>query len=80
MMIDKIKYLIGVVFQNSVLDGVLTVKDNLESRASLYGIVGKGAKDKIQKSTDKYTGIIVRSQFPHNRRGVLFLSFACCAL
>ena len=40
---------LGVVFQNSVLDGVLTVKDNLESRASLYGIVGKGAKDKIQK-------------------------------
>ena len=40
---------LGVGFQNSVLDGVLTVKDNLESRASLYGIVGKGAKDKIQK-------------------------------
>lgn len=40
---------LGVVFQNSVLDGVLTVKDNLESRASLYGIVGKEAKDKIQK-------------------------------
>ncbi len=40
---------LGVVFQNSVLDGVLTVKDNLESRASLYGIVGKEAKDKIHK-------------------------------
>ena len=28
---------LGVVFQNSVLDPSLTVKENLESRASLYG-------------------------------------------
>lgn len=40
---------LGVVFQNSVLDGVLSVKDNLESRASLYGIVGLDAKDRILK-------------------------------
>lgn len=38
---------IGVVFQNSVLDGVLSVKDNLYSRASLYGITGRKAKDRI---------------------------------
>lgn len=30
----------GVVFQNSVLDKSLTVRDNLESRAALYGITG----------------------------------------
>ncbi len=40
---------LGVVFQNSVLDGVLSVKDNLESRASLYGIVGLDAKERILK-------------------------------
>ncbi len=40
---------IGVVFQNSVLDGVLSVKDNLMSRASLYGITGKAAKDRIKE-------------------------------
>lgn len=38
--IAKIKNKIGVVFQNSVLDRVLNVKDNLKSRAALYGIFG----------------------------------------
>ena len=32
---------LGVVFQESALDKKLSVKDNLESRAALYGIVGK---------------------------------------
>lgn len=31
---------IGVVFQNSVLDRALTVRDNLECRAALYGLTG----------------------------------------
>ncbi len=38
--VDRIKRGLGVVFQSSVLDGALTVWDNLESRAALYGIVG----------------------------------------
>lgn len=29
-----------MVFQNSVLDGALSVRDNLQSRAALYGIRG----------------------------------------
>lgn len=45
----KISSEMGVVFQNSVLDGALTVKDNLYSRASLYGICGKKAKQKIDE-------------------------------
>lgn len=45
--IAEITSQIGVVFQSSVLDGVLTVKDNLYSRASLYGITGKSAKERI---------------------------------
>ncbi len=36
--IDKIKRDLGVVFQVSALDMPLTVKDNLKSRAALYGI------------------------------------------
>lgn len=36
----EIKKKLGVVFQSSVLDKALSVKDNLESRAALYGIVG----------------------------------------
>lgn len=38
--LDKIKSNVGVVFQNSVLDKVLNVKENLKSRAALYGIFG----------------------------------------
>lgn len=45
--LDKVKSEIGVVFQFSSLDKVLTVKDNLESRASLYGIYGEELNKKI---------------------------------
>ena len=38
---------LGVVFQNTVLDAKLSVKDNLTSRAALYGITGKEAKQRI---------------------------------
>ncbi|MBR2870834.1 MAG: ABC transporter ATP-binding protein [Clostridia bacterium] len=38
---DKIKNLLGVVFQNSVLDSALSVYENLKSRASLYDIHGE---------------------------------------
>lgn len=39
---------LGVVFQNTVLDAKLSVKDNLTSRAALYGITGKEAKQRIE--------------------------------
>ena len=39
--LDEVKGKIGVVFQSSVLDKSLSVKDNLESRAALYGIHGE---------------------------------------
>lgn len=38
---------LGVVFQNTVLDAKLSVKDNLTSRAALYGITDKEAKQRI---------------------------------
>ncbi len=37
----------GVVFQNSVLDKPLTVRQNLESRAALYGIIGKEFEERL---------------------------------
>lgn len=40
---------LGVVFQNSVLDGALNVMENLMTRASLYNITGKKAKERIYK-------------------------------
>ena len=44
-----IKSKIGVVFQNSCLDQALTVFDNLENRASLYGIVGEEFNKKLSE-------------------------------
>ena len=41
---QSIKNALGIVFQNSVLDKALTVYDNLESRAALYGIYGNKFK------------------------------------
>lgn len=38
--LDRVKRTLGVVFQGSVLDKELSVADNLESRAALYGIHG----------------------------------------
>lgn len=35
---DEVKKKIGIVFQGSVLDGALSVRANLESRAALYGM------------------------------------------
>lgn len=45
--LDAIKRKLGVVFQNSVLDSALSVYDNLESRAALYGIVGKAFRERL---------------------------------
>lgn len=44
---DLIKRNLGVVFQSSVLDKDLTVKENLESRAALYGIHGARFKERL---------------------------------
>lgn len=44
---DSIKRSLGVVFQNSVLDAALTVQENLESRAALYGIRGKAFRQRL---------------------------------
>ena len=38
---------LGVVFQSSVLDQALTVRDNLASRAALYGISGRALRDRL---------------------------------
>lgn len=49
---DKIKYLIGVVFQNPTLDGSLSVKDNLTIRAGFYGLKGKEWKTRLNELTE----------------------------
>jgi len=49
---DAVKREIGVVFQSSVLDSPLSVKDNLESRAALYGITGDAFKERLAELAD----------------------------
>ena len=46
---DKIKRLIGVVFQNSVLDKPLSVRKNLQCRAALYGIAGDAFEKRLEE-------------------------------
>lgn len=43
---------IGVVFQTSALDAQLSVKDNLKSRAALYGILGKDFEKRFSSLCD----------------------------
>ena len=44
---DSIKRSLGVVFQNSVLDKELSVRDNLASRAALYGLCSKDFQNRL---------------------------------
>lgn len=46
---SKAKRVLGVVYQNSVLDKFLTVRENLENRASLYGMFGEEFKKRIEE-------------------------------
>ena len=46
------KTALGVVFQNSVLDGSLTVKECLQSRAALYGITGKAFQTRLKELSE----------------------------
>ena len=46
---DRIKRSLGVVFQSSVLDAELSVRENLESRAALYGIRGKAFRQRLEE-------------------------------
>jgi len=46
----KIRESIGVVFQDSILDHLLTVKENLSVRASFYGLRGEKLKQAVKKA------------------------------
>ena len=49
---DKIKRDLGVVFQKSVLDKALSVKDNLQNRAALYGIVDEAFQERLEELSE----------------------------
>ena len=46
---NEIRKEIGVVFQSSLLDTPLTVRDNLEMRAALYDITGSGFEQRLNE-------------------------------
>ena len=49
---EKTKRAIGVVFQDSILDRPLTAKENLKSRAALYGIIGKAFENRLKELSE----------------------------
>lgn len=52
----KIRNIIGVVFQDGLLDVLLTVEENLKLRGSLYGLKGKALADAVRRAAEA-TGI-----------------------
>lgn len=52
----EIRKNIGIIFQGSILDSTLSVKDNLSIRASFYGFSGQKWKDRL-KELDKLLGL-----------------------
>lgn len=60
--VDHIKRQLGVVFQNSVLDMALSVRDNLQSRAALYGITGADFQQRLTELAEllDFAGILKR--------------------
>lgn len=51
---DAVRADIGIVFQNSVLDSKLTVKENLYTRASYYGFSGREIKKRIDELRENF--------------------------
>ena len=51
---DLIRKEIGIVFQNSVLDDKLTVKENLFTRGSYYGLTKKEIEERLKSFYEKF--------------------------
>lgn len=51
---DAIRNSMGIVFQNSVLDDKLTVKENLHTRGSLYGLTTKQIDERLRPFMEKF--------------------------
>ncbi len=65
--LEKIKSELGVVFQNSVLDKALTVKQNIKSRAALYGIFG----EEFERRYEHLDGLLSLSELEKRAVGKL---------
>ena len=63
---EKVRALIGIVFQGSVLDPALSVRENLTVRGSLYGLSGAGLKSSVENAI-KMTGISEFAKRPYGK-------------
>lgn len=64
---DGIRNQIGVVFQESLLDSLLTVRENIRVRAGFYGI----STDVFQKRFDDIADILGIAEYANKRYGLL---------
>ena len=64
---DKIRNQIGVVFQDSLLDNLLTVEENIMTRGSFYGI----EKSKLKECTKKALEVAGATEFAKRPYGKL---------
>ncbi|HEY8423166.1 MAG TPA: ABC transporter ATP-binding protein [Clostridia bacterium] len=62
---DKIRHNIGVVFQNGVLDKLLTVKENIMTRAAFYGL----PKDVMIERLNQISEILDMRDFMNRKYG-----------
>ena len=61
---DEIRNDIGIVFQNSVLDDKLTVKENLYTRGSYYGLSKKQIEERLKDFYDRFElGDIMKQRY-----------------
>jgi len=51
---DEIRKVNGIVFQNSVLDKMLSVKENLLTRGSYYGLSRKQVVERLEPFTERF--------------------------
>lgn len=63
---DKIRSIIGVVFQDGLLDPLLTVEENLSIRGSFYNLKGTVLKDAVNKAAS-VTGITDLLKRPYGK-------------
>lgn len=64
---DQIRNRIGAVFQDSLLDGNLSIEENLHTRGSLYGMNGK----KLREAVDHVLELCELTSLKHRRYGKL---------
>jgi len=63
---NQIRSSIGVVFQDSLLDPLLTVQENLMIRGGFYGLSGKQIKDAVNKAANS-TGVTEFMNRPYGK-------------